>query len=70
MPTARKKTASKRGKKTVTRSVSTKTVFGIASKNKAYKKAKAAAKKAASRASKLYKDAVRKAKAAKKKARR
>ena len=64
---ARKKKAvpKRAAKKTVNRSTSVKSIFGIAAKDKAYKKAKVAAKKAAKKASMLYKVAIKKAKKSK-----
>ena len=63
----RKKTAKKRAcKKTVrTRKTSVKSLFTIASRDKAYKRAKVAAKKAAKKASVAYKTAIKKAKKSK-----
>jgi len=66
----RKRPAKKAKGKKVSRTVTTKSIFGLAAKDKGYKRAKVAAKKAASKASKLYKAAIKKARAAKRKARR
>jgi len=64
----KKKAVKKRAGKTVrTRTTSVKSIFGFASKDKAYKRAKVAAKKAAKKASMLYRAALKKAKAAKRK---
>jgi len=68
---ATKKRPAKKAKgKKVSRTVTTKSIFGIAGMDKSYKRAKVAAKKASKKASKLYKAAIKKARAAKKKARR